>query len=41
MFKGRLVIVPGMQSKLVRVFSKIVPDKIIARVTYKIQEKRR
>lgn len=40
MFKGKLVILPGMQAKAVKILSKIVPDKILARVTYKIQKSR-
>lgn len=41
MFKGKFIIVPGIKIKLVRFLSKIIPDKIIARLTYKIQEKRK
>lgn len=41
MFKGKTVIVPGFQNKCIRFLSKIVPDKLIGKATYKVQEKRR
>jgi len=41
MFKGKLVILPGINTKCIRFLSKIVPDKIIARFAYIMQEKRR
>ena len=41
MFKRKLIIVPGIRTKFIRMVSKIVPDKITARGVYKIQEKRR
>ena len=41
MFKGKLVIIPTLKIKTVMFLSKIVPHKIIARFTYKIQEGRR
>ena len=41
MFKGKLVIIPTLKIKSVMFLSKIVPHKIIARFTYKIQEGRR
>lgn len=41
MFKGKLIILPNARMKILRVISKIVPDKLIAMVVYKTQEKRR
>ena len=41
MFKGKLIILPGIKTKLVRFFGKVVPDKLLARVAYNIQEKRK
>ncbi len=41
MFKGKLIIIPTLKIKAVMFLSKIVPHKIIARVTYKIQEGRK
>ena len=41
MFKGKLVILPGIQAKAVKIGSKIIPDKILARIVYKIQKKRK
>lgn len=40
MFKRKLVIVPGFVNKLSRLFSKIIPDKISMKVSYKIQTKK-
>lgn len=41
MFKGKLVIIPTLKIKTVMFLSKIVPHKLIARFTYKIQEGRK
>jgi len=41
MFKGKLVILPGTQAKAVKIGSKIIPDKILARIVYRIQKKRK
>lgn len=40
MLKRKRVIVPGFQNKCVRVLSKIVPDKLIAKVIYNMQERK-
>jgi Short-chain dehydrogenases of various substrate specificities len=40
MLKGKLIIVPGIDIKIARVLSKIVPDKVIMKVTYKIQKRK-
>lgn len=41
MLKGKEIIVPGIKIKLAKFGSKIVPDKILAKITYKMQEKKR
>ena len=38
MLKRKRVIVPGFQNKCIRVLSKIVPDKLIAKIIYNEQE---
>lgn len=40
MLKGKEIIVPGIKIKLAKFGSKIVPDKILAKITYKMQEKK-
>ncbi|MEG2235860.1 MAG: SDR family NAD(P)-dependent oxidoreductase [Clostridia bacterium] len=40
MFKKKLIILPGIISKLVRIITKIVPDNIISHFTYNIQKKK-
>lgn len=41
MLKGKQIIVPGIKIKLAKFGSKIVPDKILAKIAYRIQEKRK
>lgn len=41
MFEEKLVIVPGFKMKLVHLASKIFPSKLVAKVTYNIQKKKR
>lgn len=41
MLKGKEIIVPGIKIKLAKFGSKIVPDKTLAKITYKMQEKKR
>lgn len=40
MLKGKEIIVPGIKIRLAKFGSKIVPDQILAKVTYKMQEKK-
>ena len=40
MLKGNLIIIPGFINKCVRFFSKIVPDKIVMKLSYKIQRRK-
>jgi short-subunit dehydrogenase len=41
MLKNKLVIIPGNVTKLVRIFSKIIPSEILADFVYKIQERKK
>ena len=41
MFKGKYMILPGINNKLIRVLSKIVPDKFIGKIVYNSEEARR
>lgn len=41
MFKGKYMIIPGGNNKLIRILSKIVPDKIIGKIVYNSEEARR
>ncbi len=41
MFKRKLVIIPGIKIKIVRLLAKISPDKLTARVCYHMQKKKR
>ena len=41
MFKRKLVIIPGLKIKIVRILAKISPDKLNARVCYHMQNKKR
>lgn len=41
MFKHKLIILPGTKIKLVRFLAKISPEKIVARVCYHMQKKKR
>ena len=40
MFKGKYMILPGGNNKIIRFLSKIVPDKITAKVVSKLIKKR-
>ena len=40
MFRKKLIIIPGFINKLFRVFSKILPDKLLMKISYKIQKRR-
>ena len=39
--KGKLIIIPGLLNKTVRLFSKILPDAILEEVSYHIQRRKR
>lgn len=39
--KGKFYIVPGFSIKLTRVFAKVIPNNILAKVAYNVQEKKR
>ena len=41
MLKGKRIIVPGFNNKCIRILSKIIPDKLIAKVIYNVQERRK
>lgn len=41
MFQGKLLIVPGFKIKCLKFFERFVPDKLVLRITYKIQRKKR
>lgn len=41
MLKGKFMIVPGLGVKFARVFSKIIPDSVMAKFAYKMQERKR
>ncbi len=38
MFKGKYIILPGISNKAIRILSKIVPDKIIGKIVYNMEE---
>ena len=38
MFKGKYMILPGRNNKIIRALSKIVPDKIIGKIVYNSEE---
>ncbi len=40
MFKGKYMIIPGGNNKIIRILSKIAPDKIIGKVVYKMEQER-
>jgi hypothetical protein len=40
MFKGKLIILPGVKIKLVRFLSKIAPDKLVAKICMTMQKKK-
>lgn len=41
MFKGKYMILPGGNNKMIRFLSKLVPDKIIGRIVYNSEEARK
>ena len=41
MFEGKYMIIPGANNKLIRFLSKIVPDKLIGKIVYKMEEKKK
>jgi len=41
MFKGNLIIVPGILMKFMRLFSKILPDKFLAKIVYNNQTRKK
>ena len=41
MFKGKYMILPGKNNKMIRILSKIVPDKIIGKIVYNSEEAKR
>ena len=41
MFKNKLIIIPGLTIKISRIGAKIIPDKIMAKICYKMQERKR
>ena len=40
MFEGKYMIIPGANNKLIRFLSKLVPDKLIGKIVYKMEEKK-
>ncbi len=41
MFKKKLIILPGIKIKIARILAKISPEKLVARVCYHMQEKKK
>lgn len=41
MFKHKLIILPGVKIKIARFLAKICPEKLVARVCYHMQQKKR
>lgn len=41
MFQRKLIILPGITTKIVRFLSKIAPEKLVASIAYHVQEKKR
>ena len=41
MFEGKYMILPGANNKMIRFLSKIVPDKIIGKIVYNMETKRK
>lgn len=41
MLKGRLVIIPGFKMKCARFFGRFLPDKILLKITYRIQKRKK
>lgn len=40
MLKNKLIIIPGVKIKMVKFFSKIIPDKILAFFSYNMQHRK-
>lgn len=40
MLKGKFIIIPGFSIKCIRFLSKIIPDSVMAKACFKVQEKR-
>jgi short-subunit dehydrogenase len=40
MFKGKMVIIPGISIKLLVFFSRFIPDRLLSKITYNIQRKK-
>lgn len=40
MLQGKLLIIPGFKMKIARIFGKFVPNKLMLKITYKIQKKK-
>lgn len=40
MFEGKYIIIPGANNKIIRFLSKIVPDKLIGKIVYKMEEEK-
>ena len=38
MFEGKYMIIPGGNNKIIRFLSKIVPDKLIGKIVYKMEQ---
>ena len=38
--RNKFYIIPGFDIKLVKIFSKIVPNNILAKVSYKVQKRK-
>lgn len=41
MLKGKLVIIPGFKMKCARFFGRFIPDKVLMKITYRIQKKKK
>lgn len=41
MFKKKIIILPGIKIKIARILAKISPEKLVARICYHMQEKKR
>ncbi len=40
MFKGKMVIIPGLSIKFLVFFSRFIPDRLLSKITYNIQRKK-
>ena len=41
MLKGKLIIIPGIKIKIAKFLAKISPDKLTAKISMKMQERKR